>query len=83
MLKLYAEFLDGTQEYVVVQTLSLAFRKDKEFHAWLTTTHPDARQPEGESPLRPADPPRPAPAIAAPRAATPLAPDPRGERPRP
>jgi hypothetical protein len=31
LLKLYAEFLDSTQEYVVVQTLSLAFRKDKEF----------------------------------------------------
>src|SRR5712692_5480209 len=56
LLKLYAEFLDSTQEYVVVQTLSLAFRKDKEFHAWLATTHPDARLPEGESPLRPADP---------------------------
>ena len=31
LLKRYAEFLDSTQEYVVVQTLSLAFRKDKEF----------------------------------------------------
>ena len=82
LLKLYAEFLDSTQEYVVVQTLSLAFRKDKEFHAWLGTTHPDARLPEGESPLRPADPPRPAPAIAAPRAAAPVVPDLRGERAR-
>ena len=47
LLKLYAEFLDSTQEYVVVQTLSLAFRKDKEFHAWLATTHPDARPARG------------------------------------
>ena len=38
LLKLYAEFLDSTQEYVVVETLRLAFRKDKEFHGWLATT---------------------------------------------
>jgi len=82
LLKHYAEFLDSTQEYVVVQTLSLAFRKDKEFHAWLATTHPDARLPESESPLRPADPPRPAHAIAAPRAAAPVVAEPRGERTR-
>ena len=42
LLKGYAEFLDSSQEYVVTETLQLAFRKDREFQAWLTTTHPDA-----------------------------------------
>jgi len=42
VLKCYAEFLDSSQEYVVTETLQLAFRKDREFQAWLTTTHPDA-----------------------------------------
>ena len=41
LLKRYAEFLDSTQEYVVNETLLLAFRSDKEFQAWLTTTHPE------------------------------------------
>ena len=35
LLKHYAEFLDSTQEYVVTETLRVAFRRDKEFHAWL------------------------------------------------
>jgi predicted transcriptional regulator len=43
MLKHYAEFLDSTQEYVIVETLRLAFRRDKEFQAWLATTHPETR----------------------------------------
>jgi hypothetical protein len=42
LLKCYAEFLDSSQEYVVTETLQLAFRKDREFHAWLTTAHPEA-----------------------------------------
>ena len=42
LLKCYAEFLDSSQEYVVTETLQLAFRRDREFQAWLTTTHPDA-----------------------------------------
>jgi hypothetical protein len=41
LLKSYAEFLDSSQEYVVTETLQLAFRKDREFQAWLTTTHPE------------------------------------------
>jgi hypothetical protein len=51
LLKRYAEFLDSTQEYVVVETLRLAFHRDKEFQTWLATRH---------SQTRPADPPRPA-----------------------
>jgi len=41
LLKCYAEFLDSSQEYVVTETLQLAFRKDREFQAWLTTAHPE------------------------------------------
>ena len=41
LLKAYAEFLDSSQEYVVSETVQLAFRKDREFQAWLTTTHPE------------------------------------------
>jgi len=44
LLKCYAEFLDSSQEHVVTEVLRLTFRKDREFHAWLTTTHPDLRQ---------------------------------------
>src|SRR5947207_619035 len=49
LLKHYAEFLDSTQEYIVAETLQLTFRKDREFQAWLATTHPDVRlaPPEG------------------------------------
>ncbi len=35
LLKRYAEFLDSTQEYVVNETLLVAFRRDKEFQDWL------------------------------------------------
>jgi hypothetical protein len=38
LLKRYAEFLESTQEYVVAETLQVAFRRDKEFQAWLATT---------------------------------------------
>ena len=38
LLKRYAEFLDSTQEYIVTETLRLAFTKDKEFQAWLRAT---------------------------------------------
>ena len=37
LLKRYAEFLDSTQEYVVNETLLVAFRRDKEFQDWLVT----------------------------------------------
>ena len=59
LLKHYAEFLDSTQEYVVTETLRVAFRRDKEFHAWLVTTHPETRISERESPTGPADQARP------------------------
>jgi hypothetical protein len=82
LLKLYAEFLDSTQEYVVDTTLGLAFRRDKEFHAWLATTHPDVQIAERDSPTRPADRSRPTPAIAASRVHTPVLTESRGERVR-
>ena len=48
LLKCYAEFLESSQEYVVTETLQLAFRKDREFQAWLTTTHPEMAAVLGE-----------------------------------
>lgn len=62
LLKQYAEFLDSTQEYVVTETLRVAFRRDKEFHTWLATTHPDTRITEREPLPEPADQPRQTPA---------------------
>ena len=41
LLKCYAEFLDSSQDYVVTEIVQLACRKDREFQAWLATTHPD------------------------------------------
>ncbi len=35
-LKLYAEYLESSQNYVVCQVLRKAFRKDKDFAAWRT-----------------------------------------------
>jgi hypothetical protein len=58
LLKHYAEFLESTQEYVIVETLRLAFRRDKEFQAWLATTHPETRVTERDALTRPADQPR-------------------------
>ena len=47
LLKCYAEFLDSSQEYVVTETLQLAFRQDRDFQAWLATAHPEtARAPD-------------------------------------
>lgn len=34
-LRLYSEFIDSTQEYVVNEALVLTFRRDKEFQEWL------------------------------------------------
>ena len=34
-LKLYAAFIDSTQEHVVNEALALTFRKDKDFQDWL------------------------------------------------
>ena len=43
LLKRYAEFLDSTQEYVVNETLLVAFRRDKEFQDWLGVAGERAR----------------------------------------
>ena len=34
-LKLYASFIDSTQEHVVNEALALTFRRDKEFQDWI------------------------------------------------
>ncbi len=60
LLKGYAEFLDSSQEYVVTETLQLAFRKDREFQAWLTTTHPEMATALDPSPTAARDPSQPA-----------------------
>jgi hypothetical protein len=39
LLKQYAAFREGTQEYVVTQILRRIFRQDREFQAWLATRH--------------------------------------------
>src|SRR5258708_5648414 len=46
LVKRYAEFVDSTQEYVVTETLRLAFRRDKEFQTWLAATQPDLSNPD-------------------------------------
>jgi hypothetical protein len=33
-LKLYAEFIDSTQEHVVNESLGMTFRRDREFQEW-------------------------------------------------
>jgi hypothetical protein len=61
LLKAYAEFLDSSQEYVVTETLQHAFRKDREFQAWLTTTHPEMATAVDRSPTAGRDQPSLAP----------------------
>jgi uncharacterized protein YlaN (UPF0358 family) len=34
-VRLYAEFIDSTQEHVLNEALALTFRKDKEFQDWM------------------------------------------------
>lgn len=34
-LRLYSEFIESTQEYVVNEALLLTFKRDKEFQEWL------------------------------------------------
>ncbi len=41
-LKLYAEFIDSTQEHVVNEALLLTFRKDKDFQEWVATRKGEA-----------------------------------------
>jgi len=48
LLKRYAEFLDSTQEYVVNETLLVAFRRDREFQAWMAAT-PAVSPPKGQA----------------------------------
>jgi hypothetical protein len=43
LLKRYAEFLDSTQEYIVTETLRVAFSRDKEFQAWLHASQSEAK----------------------------------------
>jgi hypothetical protein len=50
LLKRYAEFLDSSQEYVVHEILQIAFRRDKEFQAWLATTR--AGTPHADTEIR-------------------------------
>ena len=79
LLKCYAEFLDSSQEYVVTETLQLAFLKDREFQTWLTTTHPEMATALDPSPSASRDASQPASArnhvepAPARRAATPAA----------
>lgn len=48
-LRLYAEFIDSTQEHVVNEALSLTFRKDKEFQDWLESRPGAARDAKPSS----------------------------------
>ena len=52
LLKQYADFLDSSQEHIVSETLRVAFRRDKEFQAWLATMRPrhsnDSNAPAAE-----------------------------------
>jgi hypothetical protein len=49
LLKRYADFLDSTQEYVVNETLLVAFRRDREFQEWVTATPAPSPQNGQES----------------------------------
>jgi hypothetical protein len=61
LLKRYALFLDSTQEYVVNETLCVAFRRDKEFQAWLASSPAGDAQDDSQAGARSrrADRPRP------------------------
>ena len=43
-LKLYAEFIDSTQEYVVNEALALTFKRDKEFQEWIEKSKKGVRR---------------------------------------
>ena len=58
LLKRYAEFLDSTQEYVVNETLLVAFRRDKEFQAWLASAATPQTSQASVPPVRQAERPR-------------------------
>jgi hypothetical protein len=42
LLKRYAKFMGTTREYVIVELVRVACRKDKEFQEWLATAHPES-----------------------------------------
>ena len=58
LLKVYAEFLESSQEHVVTETLRLAFRKDREFQTWLAATHPEMPLGAADAPTTATDPER-------------------------
>lgn len=51
LFKRYAEFLDSTQDYVLHEILQLAFRRDKEFQAWLAASDASARHADTDHAL--------------------------------
>ena len=56
LLKQYADFLDSSQEHIVSETLRVAFRRDKEFQAWLATMRAgDSKVATGQPPQRSKD----------------------------
>jgi hypothetical protein len=57
LLKQYAAFSDGTQEYALTQILRRVFRRDREFQAWLAARHLETRVIAGTSQATPADQP--------------------------
>jgi len=48
-LKLYAEFIDSTQEHVVNEALLMTFRRDKDFQEWNEKRAGKAAQSHGKA----------------------------------
>ena len=48
-LKLYAEFIDSTQEHVVNEALGLTFKKDKEFQEWANSKKGGGHEKHGKA----------------------------------
>ncbi len=42
----YAEFIDSSESYVVIEALKLVFRKDSEFETWLEQHNHNSDQPQ-------------------------------------
>jgi len=45
-LEKYAEFIDGSESYVVSEALKLIFRKDDEFKAWVENRSNNGHEPK-------------------------------------
>jgi hypothetical protein len=45
----YAEFLDCSPSYVVMEALKLVYRKDKEFQSWLSGQHTKTYEPTSKT----------------------------------